>query len=99
MFNEPGSKVRGVALFNFILSSIIGIAICIYKLYYSGNYLYVLAGIPLSIFISWLVSIVLYAFGELCCDVRSICDNIYSLTVINEKRFPDLVENEDEGDD
>ena len=53
--------------------------------------------IPITILSAWVTSLVLYAVGDMCENIDFMRSNMYTVTTVMEKRFPDLAE-EDPGD-
>ncbi|MBP3270728.1 MAG: hypothetical protein J6M17_00690 [Ruminococcus sp.] len=71
MFNEPGKKLKALAKVFFVLSILVGIiaTLIVYAAVQNGA---VFLLIPVSIVGSWLSTIALYAFGELCDNTAEI---------------------------
>ena len=103
MFKNAGSKIKIIARSLFIGNVIVSIFLSLYLVYTdnSDNAAKWLLIIPIVTAISAVISIFLYAFGDMCENIDLIRSNIYTMTIIMEKRFPDLAEEDpsDKADD
>lgn len=71
LFANAGAKLKVLALVNFVLIVIVGVVLGI-AIIFSGS---VEVGLPILIIapiFGWISSIMLYAFGELCENIRDI---------------------------
>ena len=96
MFNKSGRKIKALAIILFAVSVIGSFIIFVDKAHYSSGWLIL---IPVSIFLSYLICLLIYAFGDMCENIDLLRSNIYTVTTIMEKRFPDLVEEDNENDE
>ena len=90
MFKNAGEKLKITAKVLFWVIAICGTINGIYvasKTDASG-----LLIIPITILSAWVTSLVLYAVGDMCENVDLMRSNMYTVTTVMEKRFPDLAE-------
>ncbi len=92
MFDDPGAKLKLIAKIAFwlmiIACAITGFAIGAGEDAGLG-FLLALAGAAVGVLLGWLSSITLYAFGELVDQIDLINKNLYTTTVLLEKKFAD----------
>ncbi|MBR1863775.1 MAG: zinc ribbon domain-containing protein [Ruminococcus sp.] len=93
MFKNSGKKLMGLAKLNFWLLTIAGCYAAIG--FFDATQGISLLLIPAAVFLGWLTSILLYAFGELCSNVYNISKNDFTTNSdINEQiSSADKVEN------
>ena len=87
LFENAGKKLQILAKVMFFVIFLGG---TVYSIILAGYSLAYLLLIPASLLLGWVSSIALYAFGELCESIGNIRKNIYEMTVVTEKRFPDI---------
>ena len=74
MFKNAGGKLKVLAIINFWFFVIAGVGVGL--LFIKGVFL--LITLPVSFWLGWVSSIVLYAFGELCNNVQTIAETVNS---------------------
>lgn len=89
MFNNPGRKLKILALIVFATILINGVVLA-FSFFRSSDGVSLLF-IPLGALFGWLSSIVLYAFGELCENMLHTYKNIYIITRVIEEKNPEII--------
>ena len=99
MFKNAGEKLRITAKILFWFVAVCGTIKSIYIA--SQSDASGLLMIPIAIASAWVTSLVLYAFGDMCDNIDLLRSNMYTVTTVMEKRFPDLAEEDpsDKADD
>ena len=99
MFKNAGEKIKITVKALFWVIAVFGTINGIYIV--SQSDAYGLLMIPIAIVSAWVTSLVLYAFGDLCENIDLLRSNMYTVTTVMEKRFPDLAEEDpsDKADD
>lgn len=81
MFDNPGGKLKGFAIFIFALTVfagvVLGVILSAKQESITFKALIVFISIASSIIVGWLGSIFIYAFGELCENVDWIANEYY----------------------
>jgi hypothetical protein len=94
MFNKPGKKLKIFA------ATMFGISIIGSLIFFLSNVnkfkAFVILLIPASILISFIFNLIIYAFGDMCENVDLMRSNLYIISTVTEKRFPDLAEKDEE---
>ena len=96
MFKNAGNKRKSIAIILFWTIVAVG---TIEGLALTHKTLLALFLIPLAVVLGYALSLALYAFGDMCENIDLLRSNIYTVTTIMEKRFPDLVEEDNENDE
>jgi|GEM_PF-6633944 hypothetical protein len=96
MFKNSGKKIKKFSEIVFYINIIGSIILSVYWIIDDIRSLFI---VPFLFISSFIISLFLYAFGDLCDNVNLIRSNMYTLTTIMEKRFPDLAEDDIEEDD
>ncbi|NLT09127.1 MAG: hypothetical protein GXY08_06455 [Ruminococcus sp.] len=102
VFENHDSKLKSAAkiilwlnIFISIIILIAGIKLC----FENSSFIILLisiSGAIVSLIWGYFLSLLIYSFGDLCENISLIRSNIYPITTIMEKKYPDLVEFEDE---
>ena len=96
MFKNAGNKIKSIAIILFWTIVAVG---TIEGLALTPKTLLALLLIPVAVVLGYALSLALYAFGDMCENIDLLRSNIYTVTTIMEKRFPDLVEEDSENDE
>lgn len=96
MFNKSGRKIKALAIISFIIFVIGSFIIFSDLAHHSTGWLIF---IPVSIFFSYLICLLIYAFEDMCENIDLIRSNLYIISTVTENRFPDLAEKDTEDEE
>lgn len=74
MFKNAGKRLMGLAKFIFWLIVILGLILGFIFSLAKSEEIFILVGIIAGVLFGWISSLLLYAFGELCEEVRLLAE-------------------------